>query len=193
MGCDARATRREGGFARQCRRHIVTDILPRRSVGSAQVREHSIYRVAVCNAPIRRPEREAVVESVRILIFELNRPGRPAVLSLVDTKICWIPGCSYRHQISNARAEGLDIAELQCFSTRHDAGCPRLSTVSGDGERAGATACPNHLRVYWPHRDQAVGGAAILRSQSGLMQMRWRELLRDDSCTGERRNEESSQ
>src|SRR5437588_852876 len=69
--CDASATRREREFPRQCWRHIVTDILPGHSVGGAQVREHSIHRVAVRDASQRRPEREAVVEGTRILVHEL--------------------------------------------------------------------------------------------------------------------------
>jgi hypothetical protein len=43
LSCDASATRREREFTRQCRRQIVTDILPGRSVGRAEVREHSIH------------------------------------------------------------------------------------------------------------------------------------------------------
>jgi hypothetical protein len=44
------------------------------------------------DAAMRRPEREAIVEGTRILVLELYRPGSPAVLGLVDAKICWIPG-----------------------------------------------------------------------------------------------------
>ena len=136
--------------------------MPGHAVGGAQVREHSIHRVAVRNAPVRRPEREAVVEGVRILVLELYRPGRPAVLCLVDAKIGW--SLSNGHQIGDGSAEGLDIAELQQFGAWHYTGVPRLSAVSGDSERAGATACPDHLRVHRPDRDQSVGGAAVLRS-----------------------------
>ena len=191
--CDASATRREGGFPRQRWRHIVADVLPGRSVGGAQIREHSIHRVAVCNAPLRRPEREAVVESIRILVLELNRPGRAAVLCLVDAKVRWISGRSYGHQIGDVGAEGLHIAELQRFGARHDAGFPRLSAVSGDGERASATGRPDHARVHRPDRDQTVGSAAVLRSQCGLMKTCWRELLRAEDSAGERRNKESGE
>src|SRR5260370_5662239 len=100
------------------------------------------------NAPPRRPERKAVVEGIRVLIFELNCPGGPAVLCVVDAKVCRVPGSSNRHQVSNAGAESLHIAELQCFGARHYTGSPRLSPVRRDGERAGATGCPDHLWVH---------------------------------------------
>src|SRR5206468_9043927 len=45
LGCDARATRREGEFARQRRRHIVTDILPSHPISRAKIWEYSIHRV----------------------------------------------------------------------------------------------------------------------------------------------------
>ena len=47
---------------------IAADILPGCSVGCAQVWEHSIHRIAVCNAAVRRPEGKAVVEGIRILV-----------------------------------------------------------------------------------------------------------------------------
>jgi hypothetical protein len=118
----------------------------------------------VCNAAVRRPEGEAVVEGIRILVLELYRPGGPAVFRLVDAKICWVHGSSNGHQVSDASAESLHIAELQCFGARHYTGSPGLSTVGGNGEGAGATTCPDHLRVHRPDRDQPVGGAAVLRS-----------------------------
>ena len=140
---------------------------------------------------MRRPERESVIEGKRILILELNCPGRPTVQCFVDAKICGIR--SNGHQISNTRAESLYIAELQCFGAWNYTGIPRLSAISGDGKCTGATGCPDHLRIHRPHRDQAISGAAVLGRQRGLMKMRWRQRLRDDSCAGERRNEESSQ
>src|SRR5437868_10765378 len=96
------------------------------------------------NAPQPRPEREAVVESVRILVLELYRPGSPAVHRLVNAKICWIPRSSNGQQIGDASAEGLHIAELQQFGPWHHAGSPRLSAVGGNSEGTGATGCPNH-------------------------------------------------
>ena len=185
--CDASATRREGEFTRQRRRHIATDILPGHSVGGAKIREHSIHRVAVRNAPVRRPEREAVVEASRVLVLELYRPCGTAVQCLVDAKICRV--VSNRHQIGNTGAESLHIAELQRFGAWHYTGSPRLSAVGGDGERAVATGCPDHLRVHRPDRDQTVGGAAVLRSECGLMN--WRECLRAQGCAGERRSQQS--
>src|SRR6266498_5892841 len=147
----------------------------------------------MCNPLVRRPKREAVVESIWILIFKLNRPGRAAILCLVDAKLCWIPRRSYGHQIGNVGTEGLHIAKLQSFGARHYARSPGLSAVSSDGERTGATGCPDHLRVHWPHCDQTVGGAAVLRSQCGLVKMSWRELLRAKDSAGERRNKESNE
>jgi len=94
----------------------------------------------VCNPLVRRPKREAVVESTRILIFELNRPGRASVLCFVDAKLSWIPGCSYGQQIGDVGTKGLHVAKLQRFRARDDSGSPRLTAVSSDGERAGATA-----------------------------------------------------
>ena len=114
------------------------------------------------NAPIRRPEREAVVERIRILILELDRPSGPTIRRLVDAKICWVR--SNRHQISNTGAEGLHIPELQRFGTWHDTGVPRLSAVGRNGEGTVAAAGPDHLRVHRPDRDQAAGGAAVLWS-----------------------------
>src|SRR5437764_13671104 len=167
--CDASTTRREGEFSRQCRRHVVTDILPGRSVGCAYVREHSIHRVAVCDAPVRRPEGEAVIEGIRIVVLELHCPSHTAVLGLVDAKIRWVARSSNRHQVSDASAEGLHIAELQCFGAWNYTSSPGLSAVSGNGESAGATGCPDHFWIHWPDRDQTVGGAAVLPSECWLM------------------------
>src|SRR5213596_1814188 len=100
------------------------------------------------NAAQRSPEREAVVESIRILVLELYRPCSSAIDCFVNAKICCVR--SNGHQIRDISAESLHIAELQRFGARDHIGCPRLSTVSGDGERAIATACPDHLRVYRP-------------------------------------------
>ena len=147
----------------------------------------------MCDSPVWRPKRDTVVESTRILIFKLNRPGRAAVLCFVDAKICWIPRRSNRHQISNAGAESLYIAELQCFCTGHYPCSPCLSAVRSNGERAGATGSPDHLWVHGPHGDQTVGGAAILRSERGLMKTRWREFLRAKDSAGKHRDNESNE
>src|SRR5437868_15072717 len=58
LGGDTSTTRCEGEFARQCRRHIMGDVLPCRSVGGAQVREPSINRVTVGDALQGCPKRE---------------------------------------------------------------------------------------------------------------------------------------
>src|SRR6266540_1942734 len=145
------------------------------------------------NAPIRRPERESVIESARILVLELNCPSGPTIFCFVDAKIRWVAGSSNGHQVSNAGAEGLHIAELQFFGTRYYTGGPCLSAVGGDGERPSATGCPDDLRVHWPHRDQTVSRAAVLWSQCGLMKIGWRELLRAKGRARERGNEESNQ
>jgi hypothetical protein len=142
---------------------------------------------------LRGPKREAVVESTRILIFKLNRPGRASVLRLVDTKLSWIPRRSYGQQIGDVGTKGLYIAKLQRFGARDDSGSPRLTAVSSDGEGAGATARPDHSRVDRPHRDQTVGRPAVLRSQYGLMKLRRRELLCVKNSAGERRDKKSSE
>src|SRR5207253_3831359 len=105
---------------------------------------------------------------------KLHRPRSPAVRRLIDAKICWI--CSNRHQISNTGAESLHIAELQRFGAWHYTSVPSVSAVGRDGERTVAAARPDHLRVHRPDRDQTVGGAAVLRSQRGLTNLR--NLLR---------------
>src|SRR5882724_450155 len=114
------------------------------------------------NFPPRRPKRERVIETTWILVLELDRPGGAAVQCLVNTKISRV--IPNRHQIRNAGAESLDVAKLQSFSARHDARVPSLSTVSGDGECAVATGCPDHLWIHGPHCDQAVSRPAVLRS-----------------------------
>ena len=100
---------------------------------------------------------------------------------------------SNRHQISNIGAEGLHIPELQRFGARHDTGSPRLSAVSGDGECASTTGRPDHSWVHRPHRDQTIRGAAVLRSQYGLMKLRRQELLSVKDSAGERGNKKSSE
>jgi hypothetical protein len=88
----------------------------------------------VRNPALRRPKCNAVVESVGILVHELHCLRGAAVGGLVDPKIGRIP--SNRHQIRNACAETLHIAELQHLGAWHDAGMPSLSTISGDSECA---------------------------------------------------------
>ena len=45
---------------------------------------YAIEHFAEENASLRRPERKAVVEPGRVLVHELQRPGRAAVDGLVD-------------------------------------------------------------------------------------------------------------
>jgi hypothetical protein len=61
-------------------------------------------------------------------------PSSGVHAGLVDPKIGRIP--SNRHQVRNACAETLHIAELQHLGAWHDAGMPSLSTISGDSECA---------------------------------------------------------
>src|SRR5512132_1642425 len=139
------------------------------------------------NSAAGRPKREAVIETTWILVFELDRPGGTAVQRLVNTEIGRV--IPNRHQIGNARAESLDVAKLQSFSARHDARVPSLPAVSGDGECAVATGCPDHLWIHRPHCDQAVGSPAVLRSQRWLMN-EW-QFLRAQSRAGEPRSQQS--
>src|SRR5882724_3575294 len=113
------------------------------------------------NSAAGRPEREAIIETSRNLVLELDRPGGAAVQCLVNTEISRV--IPNRHQIRNARAESLHVAKLQSFGARYDARVPSLSAISGDGECAVATGCPDHLWIYRPDCYQAVGRPAILR------------------------------
>src|SRR4029077_1589210 len=126
------------------------------------------------NSPKRCPKREAVIETTWILILELDRPGGAAVQRLVNTEISRV--IPNRHQVRNARAESLHVAELQRFGARDHTCGPRLPAVSGDGECAVATGRPDHLWIHRPHCDQAIGRPAVLRSERWLMNER--QLLR---------------
>src|SRR6202795_4682759 len=87
LGRNASATRRERCFARQRRRHIAADILPGLAVGGAEIREHSVHRIAVRDAALRRPECETIVERTGILVLELHRPSRAAIYRFVDAEV----------------------------------------------------------------------------------------------------------
>src|SRR5215471_7995567 len=115
------------------------------------------------NSALWRPKCESVIETVRILVLELDRPRGATVQRLVNTEISRV--VSNRHQIRNARAESLYVAKLQCFGARYDAGAPSRSAISGDGECPVATGCPNYLWIYRPHCNQTVHRPAVLRSQ----------------------------
>src|SRR5262245_41176631 len=114
------------------------------------------------NSALRRPKREAVIETIWILVLELDRPRGAPIQCLVNTEISWV--ISNRHQIRNARAESLHVAKLQGFGAWYDAGVPSPSAISGDGECAVATRCPNYLWIDRPHCDQTVSSATVLRS-----------------------------
>src|SRR6266446_2596363 len=84
LGRNARAARRERRFARQRRRHIAADVLPVLAIGGSEIGEHSVHRVAVRDAALRRPERETIVERAGILVLELHRPSRAAIYRFID-------------------------------------------------------------------------------------------------------------
>src|SRR4029077_7816830 len=137
------------------------------------------------NSPIRRPKREPIIETIWILVLELDRPSGTAVQRLVNTEISRVG--PNRHQIRNARTYVLHVAHLQGAGARYDARVPSLSAISGDGECAVATGCPDHLWIHRRHCDQAVGSPAILRSQRWLMN-EW-QFLRAQSRAGEPRSQ----
>src|SRR5262245_21090753 len=122
------------------------------------------------NSPMRRPKRERVIETTWILILELDRPSGAAVQRLVNTEISRV--VPNRHQIRNARTKALHISEFQRLGSGHNTGIPSLPAVSGDRESTAPTAGPDHLWIYWPDRNQAVGGPAVLRSYRRLMNQR---------------------
>src|SRR5207248_771599 len=109
---------------------------------------------------MRGPERETIVERIRISVLELDCPCGPAIQCLVHTKICRV--ISNGHEIGDVSAESLHIAELQSFGSRYDTCGPSLATIGRARECPIAAACPHYLGVNWPHRDKAVGGAAVL-------------------------------
>src|SRR5213075_899255 len=106
------------------------------------------------NSTMRRPKCERIIETIRFLVLELDRPGGAAVQCFVNTEISRV--IPNRHQICNARAEGFHVAKLQSFSARYDAGVPSVPAVSGDRERAIATGCPDHSWVHRRNCDEAV-------------------------------------
>src|SRR4029077_16940223 len=95
------------------------------------------------NSAMRRPERESVIETIWILILELDCPRGATVQRLVNTEISRVG--PNRHQIRNAHAERVTISERQRFGARYDARVPSLPAISGNGECAVATGCPDHL------------------------------------------------
>src|SRR4249919_2882287 len=111
---------------------------------------------------MRRPKREPVIETTWILVLELDRPSGAAVQCLVNTEISRV--IPNRHQVRNPRTESLHVAKLQSFGARYDARVPSLPAISGDGECAVATGCPDHLWIHGRNCDQAVGRPAVLGS-----------------------------
>src|SRR4029077_807648 len=114
------------------------------------------------NPPMRRPKREPIIETIWILVLELDRPGGTAVQCLVNTEISRV--IPNRHQVRDPRAESLDVAKLQSLSARYNARVPSLSAISGDGECAVATGCPDHSWIYRPNCDETIGRPTVLRS-----------------------------
>src|SRR5262249_50322339 len=139
------------------------------------------------NSPLRRPKRERVIETTWVLVLELDRPGGTAVQCLVNTEIGRV--IPNRHQIRNVRTERLDIAEFQRLSSGHNTGVPSLPTISGDGECAAPTGCPDHLWIYRPDRDEAVGRPTVLWCYRRLMNQRY--FLRAQSRAGASRCQQS--
>src|SRR4051812_20580780 len=121
-GCDPGAlstlsgdTRAAGGelrFSGEGRRKIVADVMPRCTVGGAEIGEASVDGVADGDAAFGCPEGEAIVKGVGIVILELKRPVGAAVGRLVNAGVSAVAD---GEKISDLVAEGLDVAELKSF------------------------------------------------------------------------------
>src|SRR5262249_3339472 len=153
---------REGAFTGQSRRHVAADVVPYHPVKGAKIVKHSVDRVTMKNSAMRRPKREPVIETSWKLILELDRPGGTAVQCLVNPEISRV--ISDRHQVCHAGAESLNVTKLQSFSAGHDAGVPSFPAISGDGECAVATRCPDNSWVHRRHCNEAIGRSAVLWS-----------------------------
>src|SRR5207248_9297947 len=81
---DAGSARRERRLAVLGAGQVVADVLPGPPVGAPDHREAAVDGIRHGDAPAGREEGEAVVEPVRVLVLELQRPGIAAVLGLVD-------------------------------------------------------------------------------------------------------------
>src|SRR6266403_1456519 len=167
LGRNASAARRERRFARQRRRHIAADVLPGLAIGGAEIGEHSVHRVAMRDAALRRPERETIVERAGILVLELHRPSRAAIYRFIYAEVRRIIPDGL--QVGDLIAHALHIAELQRLGSRHNSGFPGFSPVGRQKKRAPAPGRPDHARVNRTDRNQPLRSAAVLRSQFGLM------------------------
>jgi hypothetical protein len=139
-------------------------------IHSLEIGKFPIHRIAMSNASVRRPEREAIVEGTDGLILELQRPIRAAVHGFINPKIGWV--VTDGQQIGNLVADTLHIAELERFCAGHDAGPPRLTAIGGDDECAPTPTRPHDPWVDRANRDQSLGCATLLRRQCGLMNPR---------------------
>src|SRR4051812_32954728 len=162
LGGDAGSARRKSGFAGQCRRYVVTNVLPGLAVCGAENGKASVDGVAHRDGVLVIPEGEAIVEGVRILIHEDGSPVRAAVRSLIDARVSAV---SYGKQVSDLIADALDIAELQPFSTGDYAAVPMVAAVGGDAESSTGPASPNQVCIHRAEADQGCGCAAALRSE----------------------------
>src|SRR5437016_8354061 len=113
---------------------LLPDVLPRHSIGRAEIGEDSVHRVAVRDAPQGSPEREAVVERTGVLVLELHRPRRATIHRLINSEIAGVR--SNRRQIRHFFAYALHISELQGFGARHHTGLPGFSSIGSDHKRA---------------------------------------------------------
>src|SRR6476620_2972076 len=105
--------------------------MPSHAVQRAYVGKMSVHRIAVGDTAAKCPEREPIVECVRILIDELDAPSNAAVFGFIDAKICRV--VSNGEQVGNLVVEGLNVAELEHFRARHYTGVPGVAAISGDG------------------------------------------------------------
>src|SRR5205814_5520066 len=113
----------------------------------------------------RCPESEAVVERTGEIVLEFLSPCRATIDGLVDTKVGRI--ISDGLKIGDFVADALHVAELKEFGAVDLAGFPGLSAVGSKKECAVTSRGPDDVRVHRADRNQAFGGAAVLRSEFG--------------------------
>ena len=127
-------------------------------------REPAVHGIGHREAFRRRPESEAVVEAVRVLVLELERPGLSPVLRLVDARIRSDSG---RKEISDLGADPLDVAELQGLGSRNHLRDPGVSAVRRECPGSVHAARPDHLGVDRADRLKPAHGSTVLRRESG--------------------------
>src|ERR1700674_625740 len=119
------------------------------------------------DAAFRSPEGEAIIESKRVLIGELNGPVRAAVHGLVNAKICRI--IADGHEVGDLVAHAVYISELLAFRSWPHGRFPVLSAACGEHVGAARSSGPDHAGIHRTHRNQQLSSAAALRSNFGLM------------------------